>query len=95
MLEVAGVPYRDVGREEGLDSVLPLYKQEAKTAFPVLFPPYLRHNGSIMNQLEAIILYIANLNGLVPEDPIEAAHAHQIMCTLIDILREALDAYHP
>ena len=59
LLELAGKKYRDVGTEEdGEDQVCGLMEGKTETPYPVLFPPYLRHNGTIINQLPAIMLYV-------------------------------------
>ena len=72
-----------------------LYNQKIETPYPVLHAPYLEHNGTIICQMPAIIHYIASIRGMVPQDPIDAAHAMQVMMTALDILSAALDAYHP
>ena len=96
LLEVCGQTYRDVGREaDGLAKVLAVMKQEEQTPYPVLHAPYLRHKGTIICQLPAIMLYIASLFDMIPQDPIDAAHAMQVSMTALDILGEAEMAYHP
>ena len=100
MLEVSGkLPgngYRDVGREEGgLDVVMSMTKQEVENPFPVLFCPYLKHKGTIFNQLPAIMMYLGEENGLAPNNPVDRGHAMQFILTIGDILSEAEYAYHP
>ena len=72
LLEVCGQPYTDT---KDKDTLLAYYRGEVLTTHPVIFAPYLKHNGTIFSQLPACLLYIASNHGLVPDDPIDAAHA--------------------
>ena len=59
LLELAGKKYRDVGKEEGgEEKIMALMSGKEETPYPVLYAPYLRHKGNIVNQTPAIMLYI-------------------------------------
>lgn len=94
VLEEAGAPYRDVGREEGDEAVAAwLYGQGS--GYPAFAPPILQHGDLVLAQTAAICDYLGRRHGLVPEDEAGRAQALQVQLTVADAVLEAHDTHHP
>eukprot|EP00944_MAST-04C_sp_MAST-4C-sp1_P012816 g12816.t1 len=101
-LHLAGVTWRDVGREEGSGKVVEYIRsKQPNGTYPVCFPPILKHNKDgkeiVINQLPAVLLYLGKLYGFMPEpdNALSYARVMQISLTALDALSGAEHAYHP
>lgn len=68
--------------------------------WPVMFPPILHHRPDgeeevFINQVPAIMRYIADRLGYLPETPPQRAKADQIMLNANDLMAEVNLAFHP
>ncbi len=94
VLEDAGVPYRDVAREEGIDAVLAARKGKLGEPRPFA-PPVLRHGSLVLSQSAVIVRYLAERHGLAPDSDGERAIAQQHILGWNDLLGEVHDTHHP
>lgn len=93
-LEDAGMPYRDVAREEGAGVVLK--RPTGMHGFPgPLAPPFLKDGEVILAQTANILHYLAPKLNLVAPDPLSQHYAHQLQLTVMDLVAEAHDTHHP
>ena len=93
MLSVCGASWEDTAQVSGANHtaeqgavndeqatsgcVLEYVRGEAD-GYPVLFPPILVHGERVLNQTPAILLYLGQLFGLAPTEPLALAHALQV-----------------
>ncbi|WP_313528024.1 glutathione S-transferase [Shinella sp.] len=91
-LEAAGVPYRDVAREEG-DGVIARVSKEVAT--PSFAPPFLRDGDVVVGQVAAILLYLGDKLDLAPKEQHLRLWTHQIQLTIADFILEGHDVHHP
>lgn len=86
VLEEAGVPYRDLGREPGGE------ERVAETLYQRAFgPPILQHEDLFLSQTVAICDYLGRRHDLAP-------HPHQslmLALTVADAVTEVHDTHHP
>ncbi|MEM1414031.1 MAG: glutathione S-transferase [Myxococcota bacterium] len=97
VLEAAGVPYRDVARENGgdLDVVLAARKGALGGATRPFAPPILKHGELVLAQTAVLVDYLGRRHGLVPEDEAERERVRMLVLTWLDVLGEAHDTHHP
>ena len=99
VLEDAGVPYVDVGREEqaqggGVGAVLAFY--EGRNAGHAVFaPPVLKHGELVIAQTAAICHFLGRRHGLAPGDEAGDAQALELQLTIADLVAEVHDTHHP
>eukprot|EP01061_Rhynchopus_euleeides_P046383 TRINITY_DN878_c0_g1_i4.p1 TRINITY_DN878_c0_g1~~TRINITY_DN878_c0_g1_i4.p1 ORF type:complete len:292 (+),score=56.36 TRINITY_DN878_c0_g1_i4:103-876(+) len=84
--------WEEVGRK-----VAEIRKDELSGDFPHMAMPIItnRKRGFCMNQVPAILLFLGDLFGLKPSDPVDAAHATQLLMQVTDVLSEVEAVYHP
>jgi glutathione S-transferase len=95
-LEAAGADYEDVARrrgsDKGVEAMTGRMEGIARSSFA---PPFLEHEGRIIGQTAAILLYLGPRLGLAPNDEIDRLWLHQIQLTVSDLVAEAHDVHHP
>ena len=84
-----------VNDEQAASSCVLEYVRGEADGYPVLFPPILVHGERVLNQTPAILLYLGQLFGLAPTEPLALAHALQVTMHALDALAGAEKAYHP
>ena len=99
VLEEAGVPYVDVGRDErapggGMEAVVAFY-QGRNEGHPVFAPPVLKHGDFVLAQTAAICHFLGRRHGLAPGDEAGDAHALELQLTIADLVSEVHDTHHP
>ncbi len=94
ILEDAGVPYRDVAREEGVKAVLSARAGALGSARPFA-PPILRRGTLVLSQSSVIARYLAERHGLAPQSENDRLIAEQHFLGWSDLLVEAHDTHHP
>lgn len=94
VLEDAGAPYRDVGREpdghERLSAIL-----EGKHGLVPFALPVLRAGSILMAQTAAITSFLAERHELAPASEPGRAAASTIALTIADLVTETHDTHHP
>lgn len=86
LLEEIGVPYRDLGREEGDEKV-------AETLYQRGFgPPLLQDGDFLLAQTAAICDYLGRKHDLASAEP---HYALQLQLTIADAVTEVHDTHHP
>jgi glutathione S-transferase len=93
VLEEAGAPYVDVGRERGIEALLEVLSERGPVAPFAL--PVLRHGRLTIAQTATICRYLAERHGLVPRDAAARLHADQLQLTVADLVAEVHDTHHP
>jgi glutathione S-transferase len=99
VLEEAGAPYRDVGREPrtkggGMEAVLAFYAGRHE-GHPIFAPPVLKQGDLVLAQTAAICHFLGKRHGLAPWDEAGEAHALELQLTIADLVGEAHDTHHP
>jgi glutathione S-transferase len=99
VLEEAGVPYVDVGRQPraqggGAEAVLAFYEGRNE-GHPVFAPPVLKHGDLVVAQTAAICHFLGRRHGLAPGDEAGDAHALELELTIADLVAEVHDTHHP
>ena len=99
VLEQAGVPYVDVGREPrerggGVERVAAFWEGRSE-GHPVFAPPVLKHGDLVLAQTAAICHFLGRRHGLAPGDEAGAAHALELQLTIADLVDEVHDTHHP
>lgn len=93
VLEDAGVPYVDVGRERGAEAIEEALEGDlAPYAFAV---PVLRAGDLIIPQTVAITRFLGERHGLAPDDERGRLLAHGVALTIADLVTEVHDTHHP
>jgi glutathione S-transferase len=90
--EEAGVAYEDVGRKEGVKSVIQFWKQQ-NSGFPVRAPPIVVHKGKTICQTPIMVRYIAKQLGMMPQKE-DKLNAEILAETVFDVITESHDAFH-
>jgi glutathione S-transferase len=93
--EDAGVPYVDVCRARGGVARMEKLRRGAAPGLAPLAPPFLKVGDFVLAQTAAVLHFLAPRLGLVPEDPRQQLHAHQLQLTIADFIAEAHDTHHP
>jgi len=93
MFAEAGVAYKEVGREEG--AVAKFVFQGGNTNFPIFAPPVIRKGDFVLAQTPTIMRYLGRIFNMYPSNPIDEAHADQIMETMADFLADGRLSFHP
>ena len=91
-LEAAGVPYRDVAREDG---VAAMQRRMESGVTPPFAPPFLVDGDVMVAQVAAILHYLGPILGLAPRDEAGRLWCHQIQLTITDFVAEIHDTHHP
>jgi glutathione S-transferase len=94
-LEEAGADYVDVARRSGGMKALREVLESGDGGLLPYAPPILRHDGFVVAQTAAILMYLGPRLGLVPEDEKSRLAAHQLELTMADLVKEAHDTHHP
>jgi len=94
ILEDAQVPYRDVGREEGMDAIFGV-RHGAVEDHPTFAPPVLRHGDLVLSQTAVIARYLAARHGLAPQTEHGRLLADQHFLGWSDLMHEVHDTHHP
>jgi glutathione S-transferase len=99
VLEEAGVPYVDVGRQAserggGIGAVVAFWEGR-NAGHPVFAPPVLKHGELVLAQTAAICHFLGRRHGLAPDDEAGAAHALELQLTIADLVDEVHDTHHP
>lgn len=99
VLEEAGVPYVDVGRQTkeeggGIEAVVAFYAGK-NPGHPVFAPPVLKHGELILAQTAAICHFLGRRHGLAPGGESGELHALELQLTIADLVDEAHDTHHP
>ena len=99
VLEEAGVPYVDVGRQPraqggGIDAVLAFYEGRNE-GHAVFAPPVLKHGELVIAQTAAICHFLGRRHGLAPGEDAGDAHALELQLTIADLVAEVHDTHHP
>ncbi|MEI7036659.1 glutathione S-transferase [Fulvimonas yonginensis] len=93
-LEDAGADYVDVCRERG-DALMDAFLSgEHEHALPFA-PPFLRAGRLLIAQTAAILDYLGQHLGLVPEGEARRIQANQLQLTIADLVAEVHDSHHP
>ncbi len=93
VLEDLGLPYRDIGREDGDERIVRALETElAPYTFAV---PALRDGDLVLSQTAAITRYLGERHGLAPADELGRLHAQAIALTIADLVTEVHDTHHP
>lgn len=94
-LEDAGADYIDVARNRG-DAVMDPFLGGDSTEDALPFaPPFLRAGHLLIAQTAAILAYLGQHLGLVPEGEARRIHANQLQLTIADLVAEIHDSHHP
>jgi glutathione S-transferase len=93
VLEEAGAPWVDVGRERGVEAVIAALDAPGPVAPFAL--PVLRHGRITIAQTATICRYLAERHALVPRDAASRLHADQLQLTIADLVAEVHDTHHP
>lgn len=94
LLEDAGVPYRDVAREDGVKAVVEARRGALGGARPFA-PPILRHGDLVLSQSTVIARYVAEAHGLAPQSAEGRLLAEQHFLGWADLVGEVHDTHHP
>ena len=98
LLEDAGAAYVDVARERedgsGLMAMMRFLEGKEAGALPFA-PPFVKVGNAVVSQTANILAFLAPRVGLVPDDEVLRAEAHQIQLTLADFVDEVHDTHHP
>jgi glutathione S-transferase len=92
-LEAAGIPYRDLAREEG-DEAVGKHLKELK-GHPAFAVPLLEGDGISIAQTANILLYLGEKHGFSPSDTRGRLWVNQLQLTIADVVVEAHDTHHP
>jgi glutathione S-transferase len=105
--EAAGVPYTDLGNEpDGYKIVQEICMTGAMRSEssnpPVFAPPALRVSGAgrgkealVIYQTPAILQYLGEKLGLIPDDEVGRIYTYQLALTALDLNNEIHDTHHP
>ena len=94
VLEEAGLPYRDLAREEGNETVLAYRKGQAPGS-PAFAPPILVQGELVLSQTAVICSWLGEREGLAPADEPRRMAARAAQLTLADVVSVAHDTHHP
>ena len=99
VLEEAGAPYVDVGRQPrkrggGVEAVVALYAGKHH-GHPIFAPPVLKQGDLVLAQTAAICHFLGRRHGLAPPDEAGDAHALELQLTIADLVGEVHDTHHP
>jgi glutathione S-transferase len=99
VLEEAGAPYVDVGRQPraeggGVEAVVAFYAGTSDGR-PTFAPPVLKHGDLVLAQTAAICHFLGRRHGLAPPDETGEAHALELQLTIADLVGEVHDTHHP
>lgn len=99
VLEEAGAPYVDVGRQPreaggGIEAVVAFYAGRS-AGHPVFAPPVLKQGDLVLAQTAAICHFLGRRHGLAPADEAGEAHALELQLTIADLVGEVHDTHHP
>lgn len=99
VLEEAGAPYVDVGRQTkeeggGIEAVIAFYAGKSQ-GHPVFAPPVLKHGELILAQTAAICHLLGRRHDLAPGGEVGELHALELQLTVADLVDEAHDTHHP
>jgi len=95
-LELAGVSYRDVGRELGFRAVAEQAGAFGAVAPHVPFaPPILKLGDLTVSHTANICAFLAERHGLVSDDERERRFALGLALTIEDFVNEVHDTHHP
>ena len=99
VLEEAGAPYVDVGRQPrdaggGIEAVIEFYAGRS-AGHPVFAPPVLKQGDLVLAQTAAICHFLGRRHGLAPADETGDAHALELQLTIADLVGEVHDTHHP
>jgi len=99
VLEEAGAPYVDVGRQTreqggGIEAVIAFYAGKSQ-GHPVFAPPVLKHGELVLAQTAAICHFLGRRHGLAPRDEAGEMHALELQLTIADLVDEVHDTHHP
>jgi glutathione S-transferase len=92
-LEEAGVPYRDVARDDRVAGDTGI--DDPAVVTPAFAMPVLRHGKRVIGQTAAILLYLGDRHGLAPRSEAGRSWTHQLQLTIADVVTEAHDTHHP
>jgi glutathione S-transferase len=93
-LEEAGIPYRDVAREEGTKALAKALGDKSEP-HPSFAPPVLKAGGMVIGQTANILLYLGEKYGLAPRGMEGRLWVNQLQLTIADLVAEAHDTHHP
>lgn len=95
-LEAAGVAYRDVGLEDGMDPIKPLAGALGGRGPNLPFaPPILKAGGLTLSQTANICAFIGERHGLAPADEAGRLFARGLAMTIADFAGEVHETHHP
>ena len=99
VLEEAGAPYVDVGRQPreqggGIEAVLTFYAGKSD-GHPIFAPPVLKQGELVLAQTAAICHFLGRRHGLAPADEVGEAHGLELQLTIADLVGEVHDTHHP
>ncbi len=96
VLETAGVAYRDVGAEDGIEAVLAVTgAMGARGARMPFAPPVLKVGDEMIWHTAHICAYLAERHGLAPDTEADRRFALSLALTLEDFVGEIHDTHHP
>jgi glutathione S-transferase len=99
VLEEAGSPYVDVGRQPredggGMEAVAAFWAGRSP-GHPVFAPPVLKQGELVLAQTAAICHFLGRRHGLAPADEAGEAHALELQLTIADLVAEVHETHHP
>jgi len=97
--EDAGIDYVDVARQPpaeggGIPNLLAVMNDGVGGVVPYA-PPFVLVEGQLLWQTANILSFVARREGLIDDDPLVQAKAHQLQLTVTDLVSEAHDTHHP
>lgn len=92
-LEEAGVPYKDVAREN--EPALMRLLKDRNLDHPPFAPPFLKAGKLLIGQTANILMFLGVRHGLAPKSEAGRLWTHQLQLTISDLVAEVHDAHHP
>jgi glutathione S-transferase len=92
-LEAAGVPYRDMAREQGAGALVD--DMEMRSGIAPLAPPYLVDGELCIGQTAHILAYLAEKHGFGAGELATDLKLIQLQLDVTDIVAEAHNVHHP
>lgn len=93
-LEEAGVPYRDVAREQGGMAELMRVLEPGRPE-PAFAPPVLKSGRLLIAQAANILIYLGPRHDLAPKSERGLLFVNQLQLTIADAVAGAHDVHHP
>jgi len=93
VLEGAGIPYRDCGREDGAEAMM--RDMHARAGFKPFAPPYLVDGEFAIAQVAHILAWLTDKHGLGSGVLATDLHLIQLQLTVSDFVAELHNVHHP